>query len=404
MKHVKNSNSVCDAMLGCYCEDCNTIPLADEYQAECCPPNQIKLKVAKLSCDTDSDVTCFLFQPEFPSPTTSSSESPSSVMSSGVDDNTVNLHNEYYDDGDSSISNCGFDFQDVDFSDIVEADERYDDYSLFSSLVNDVESAVDKDGVDSKIPIDRSSNALDGIVYGKNAVIESAYDEENVKHVIAGKANVSNHKNVVNRETHPRPVTYSLRPRAHTKSTSKANSFILPKQSSPVQKHKKNACVQESCDDVKTNKNAQQARINRQRKKAYIQGLESKLADMHKENAIMKSETLHLRRDKRSLENEVLYLKRVLSNDSALANLLRNIDSDGVTLSKSFENQRKRSLALDHDYGRPTSKCRRSESANDNPVKQATGGVCLHVDTGRVSLEFCSKCAGLAGNNSDGED
>ena len=391
MKHVKNSNSVCDAMLGCYREDCNTIPqVADEYQAECCPPNQIKLdqKVAKLSIDTDSEVTCFTFQPEFPSPTMSSSESPSSVMSSGVDDNTVNLCDQYYDDDDSSASNYGFDFQDVDFSDIVEADERYDEFSLFSSLVNDV---ADRDGVDSNIISSDCS---------KNAVIESASDEVNFKPVV-----VPNHNNVVNRETHPCQVTYSLRPRAHK---SKANPFILPKQSSPVQKHKKNASVNdsehESCDDVKTNKNAQHARINRLRKKAYIQGLESKLADMHKENTLMKSETLHLRRDKRSLENEVLYLKRVLNNDSALANLLRNIDSDGVMLSKSFENQRKRSLALDHDYGRPTSKYQRTESANDNPMKQATGGVCLHVDTGRVSLEFCSKCAGLASNNSDSED
>ena len=383
-------------MLGCYREDCNTIPLADEYEAECCPQNQIKLSLATLSDDTALAVTGFTFQTEFPSPTMSSCESPSSVMSSSVsvDDNTVNLCDQYLDDDDdSSGSNCGidFDFQNVDFSDIVEADERYDEYSLFSSLVNDVETTVDRDGVDSKIVSSDCS---------KNAVIESASDEENVK---VKPAIVPNHKNAFNHETQPCKVIYSLRPRAHT-AKSKANSFILPKQSSPVQKHNKNASVQESFDDIKTNKNAQQARINRQRKKAYIQGLESKLADVHKENTLMKSETLHLRRDKRSLENEVLYLKRVLSNDSALANLLRNIDSDGVTLSKSFENQRKRSLALDHDYGRPTSKYQRTESANDNTMKQVTGGVCLHVDTGRVSLEFCSKCAGLASNNSDSED
>lgn len=398
MKHVKLNTSIskgdCETSL---LDQFNAIPI--ECQTECSPSH---MKVEKLSAsgelESEWGTIGFTFQEAYPS--MSSSES----SMSGMDTANMRILNE----DDTLASNCGIEFQDVSFAAMVEADTRYSDYDLFSSFMSDVQHTADEEekhnrnGVDlNRVPCDSSSDAWGCSSYATSSMIEFACSEESVKPVVtADRANIPAHMKDFN-ETRQRPVTYSLRPRAAASKAIPATSF---EQSHPPSSHKKNGNVQTSCDDIKISQNAQHARINRKRKKAYIQGLESKMADMHKENTQLKSETLHLRRDKRSLENEVLYLKRVLANESALANLLRNIDSDGVVLSKSFENQRKRSLALDHDYGRPMPKYQRTGPMNDTEVKQASGGVCLHVDTGRVSLEFCSKCAHLASNISDDEE
>ena len=137
-----------------------------------------------------------------------------------------------------------------------------------------------------------------------------------------------------------------------------------------------------------SNKAAIQARINRQKKKAYIQGLETQVEDLSKDNKSLKTENMKLVKETASLMEEVQYLKNVIANSTALSGLLSNIGStNGVSLTTSFSVDRD-DISRDHDYGKP-------------PVKKArkqgmSGGVCLHVDSSSVSMEFCSQCAQMA--------
>ena len=133
---------------------------------------------------------------------------------------------------------------------------------------------------------------------------------------------------------------------------------------------------------------AEQARLNRLKKKEYINGLEAEVSTLERENKGLKIQNLRLNRSKKALEEEVAYLKNVLANQSVLSSLLKNINGvDGVTLSTSFGSNSKRSLDTDHDYESQRSKRSRVETA------PSSGGVCLHVDKNSVSLEFCSACA-----------
>ncbi|XP_039600323.1 uncharacterized protein crebzf isoform X2 [Polypterus senegalus] len=138
----------------------------------------------------------------------------------------------------------------------------------------------------------------------------------------------------------------------------------------------------------KTNRNALAARLNRLKKKEYVQGLESRVARLSAENQELREENTHLNKRVESLEDETRYLRAVLANESVLAQLLGRITGvNGVKLSTSLFRE---CVESDHDYTRPT----RSERPEGD-----LGGVCLHVDKNHVSVEFCSKCALSAGSS-----
>ncbi|XP_064611657.1 probable basic-leucine zipper transcription factor D [Liolophura sinensis] len=135
--------------------------------------------------------------------------------------------------------------------------------------------------------------------------------------------------------------------------------------------------------EVKNKKNAQNAKVNREKKKTYIKGLENEVDGLKTENNSLKEEAKALRKEKCALEEEVSYLKSVLANESSLSALLQNIPSvKKVKLSSSFLSS-KRNAEEDHDYKGAAKKLRK-------------GGVCLHVEGENVSLEFCSRCAKMA--------
>ncbi len=145
-------------------------------------------------------------------------------------------------------------------------------------------------------------------------------------------------------------------------------------------------------------KNAIQAKFNREKKKMYVQGLEESEKTLKQENTQLKQQNLDLVNNKKSLEDEVDYLKSVLANQSTLSSLLKNIGNvQGVSLTTSFEASRKRSLEHDHDYNeRPAKKLRGKKSMNPKSATVASGGICLHVANENVSLEFCRACAKMA--------
>ena len=134
--------------------------------------------------------------------------------------------------------------------------------------------------------------------------------------------------------------------------------------------------------DERNKKNAIQAKLNREKKKAYVKSLEEEIESLKMENYALKETNRKTEKQRHALENEVEYLHSVLANDSALSGLLKNINHvENVKLSSTLVGKR----GADHDHDYPASK-----------KPKLGAGVCLHVDQGNVSLEFCSKCSVMA--------
>lgn len=142
--------------------------------------------------------------------------------------------------------------------------------------------------------------------------------------------------------------------------------------------------------DERNKKNAIQAKINREKKKNYIKGLEDEIDSLKEENSSLRDSKAKMEQTVNILEDEVAYLKNIIANQSALSNLLKNIPNvSNVKLSSSFS-QRKRAASHDHDYQGPVKRS-----------KTTTAGVCLHVNNDSASLEFCSKCSVMAEASSE---
>lgn len=132
------------------------------------------------------------------------------------------------------------------------------------------------------------------------------------------------------------------------------------------------------------NKNAIAARLNRLKKKEYVNSLEKKVGILSTENNALKQENSQLTKRVEELEDETRYLRAVLANESMLAQLLSRLSGvNGMKLSSSLFQG---CDSNDHDYALPRKRVKVEE-------KETSGGVCLHVDKNHVSVEFCTKCA-----------
>lgn len=138
------------------------------------------------------------------------------------------------------------------------------------------------------------------------------------------------------------------------------------------------------------NKNAIAARLNRLKKKEYVDGLEKKVDNLAMENGALKRDNTQLTKRVDELEDETRYLRAVLANESMLAQLLSRLSGvNGMKLSSSlFQGP----SSNDHDYALPRKRVKVEE-------KETSGGVCLHVDKNHVSVEFCTKCAASASSS-----
>ncbi|XP_067842386.1 CREB/ATF bZIP transcription factor [Heptranchias perlo] len=142
-------------------------------------------------------------------------------------------------------------------------------------------------------------------------------------------------------------------------------------------------------DDVSVkNRNAAAAtaaRLNRLKKKEYVTGLELRASGLQTENQELRAENQRLSRRVEDLQGEARYLRAVLANQSSLAGLLNRLSGlDGMKMSSSLCRDIE---GHDHDYAIPSKRLKSEEDGG------AAGGVCLHVDQGHVSIEFCSGCA-----------
>nr|XP_033804246.1 CREB/ATF bZIP transcription factor [Geotrypetes seraphini] len=134
---------------------------------------------------------------------------------------------------------------------------------------------------------------------------------------------------------------------------------------------------------AKINKNAVAARLNRLKKKEYVMGLETRVNCLASENQELKDENRQLGRRVKELEEETRYLKAVLANESVLSQLLCRLTGvNGLKLTTSLYREAEES---DHDYALPRKRLKAEE--------ETSGGICLHVDKEKVSVEFCASCA-----------
>ena len=140
----------------------------------------------------------------------------------------------------------------------------------------------------------------------------------------------------------------------------------------------------ESRSGSMVNKNAIAARMNRLKKKEYVNELEKKAGVLSTENHKLKHENNGLNKRVEELEDETRYLRAVLANESMLGQLLSRLSGvNGMKLSSSLFQA---ASLNDHDYAQPRKRVKVEE-------RETSGGVCLHVDRNHVSVEFCTKCA-----------
>lgn len=136
-------------------------------------------------------------------------------------------------------------------------------------------------------------------------------------------------------------------------------------------------------------KNALAAKLNRQKKKEYMNNLESKLANVMSENEQLKAQESKMKDIITKLQLETKYLKGVLVNQSTLSTLLQSIPQiDNVKLSSSLVSGKTRRSYYDEDDDKDL--CRSSKRPK---MADDIAGVCLHVLDNTASLEFCSECS-----------
>ncbi|XP_074073131.1 CREB/ATF bZIP transcription factor [Macrotis lagotis] len=134
------------------------------------------------------------------------------------------------------------------------------------------------------------------------------------------------------------------------------------------------------------------ARLNRLKKKEYVMGLESRVRGLAAENQELRAENRELGKRVQALQEESRYLRAVLANETGLARLLSRLSGGGLRLTTSLFRD---APAGDHDYALPLGQRGQDALEDEDPA----GGVCLHVDKDKVSVEFCSACARKASSS-----
>lgn len=183
-------------------------------------------------------------------------------------------------------------------------------------------------------------------------------------------------------------------------SDNQVNFSYKPNFTSPVNNPDKKAVknadvkvVDAGCgmnDAMKNRRNAIAAKKNRERKKAQFNALEREVEQLKAENDSYKKRCSALESGILTLNKELEYYKAVLANESVLSNLLQNIPNvSGINLTTSVR-VRKRQNGTS-----PARPAKRIKPSNGQ-LNSSTGGVCLHVASNNVSLEFCSACSSQA--------
>lgn len=155
--------------------------------------------------------------------------------------------------------------------------------------------------------------------------------------------------------------------------------------------------------------NAEAARENRRKKKAYILGLEKEVTQLRAEKNVLTGKSFQLEGKVKELSEEVEYLKSILANESMLSKLIERVNP--VVSLSTFCSSRQ-TAQTDSESGKENTVSTRSRKRAYNSQKatqqqnesdkrsrkSGSGGVCLHVKDNKVSLEFCHICSKKAAN------
>lgn len=155
---------------------------------------------------------------------------------------------------------------------------------------------------------------------------------------------------------------------------------------------------------------AEKAKEQRERKKKYVQELQDNIEELKRDKAGLQQVTAQLNDKLEAFREEIRYLKGVIANQSELARILRSVtNTPGISLSCGILQDReegndgktnKRKCDAPNDSGKKGVNLRQENSKRRKLDKTASGemspvdaGVCVHVQSGKVSLEFCAECS-----------
>ena len=159
-----------------------------------------------------------------------------------------------------------------------------------------------------------------------------------------------------------------------------------------------------------TKSQAEKAKEQRERKKKYVQELQDNIEELKKDKADLQQVTAQLNNKLEALTDEIRYLKGVITNQSELARILRSVaNTPGISLSCGIlqdcdegndgkTNKRKYAALNDSgkkgvDLRQENSKKRKVDKTTAGEMSTIDAGVCVHVQSGKVSLEFCAECS-----------
>lgn len=150
---------------------------------------------------------------------------------------------------------------------------------------------------------------------------------------------------------------------------------------------------------------AEKAKEQRQRKKKFVQELQDTIEELKQEKAGLQQVNTQLNDKIGSLQEEISYLKGVIVNQSELAKILRSVANiPGISINCSVlkndqgemgkNNKRKcvpagkKGVNLSDENAK-----KRRMDIEVNGELENNAGVCVHVQSGKVSLEFCPECS-----------
>ncbi len=121
----------------------------------------------------------------------------------------------------------------------------------------------------------------------------------------------------------------------------------------------------------------------RKRKMSKIKTTEDECKQLKETNTALNEKNVELGEKVSSLEKQIEYLENVIANQSALSSVLGAITKHS---GLSFNNNPLRVNSLKRK------RVHNENDENEPQKKQSSGGVCLHLTAGRMSLEFCREC------------
>ena len=228
--------------------------------------------------------------------------------------------------------------------------------------------------------------SLDHDYDGKSERVNELIDsnaENDIDETQSRSGGVSSPRRVVIRSQRPKRAA-SLKKRAVSICSDSSEEMESPKARQPS-------------GDRSMSKNAIAARENREKKKQYVSNLERSNKILEETNKKMKSEIDTYRKSQEAMVNEIRYLRGCLANSPEISAVIKSVlqipglkqVTTSLGINSKNQESRKRCLRSNDEENASPPKSRRLQ-----PLTGAEkAGICVHVNDGAVSLEFCSQCS-----------